>query len=697
MRRVTVLGGGIAGLTAAWHLSEPGRRQDLEVTVVQRGWRLGGKGASSRGVHGRIEEHGLHVWLGYYDNAFALIREVYRELDRGVTDPRCPIRTWRDAFAPSDHVGVEEEVEGSWLHWSARFTPNGAEPGAADGTSRGSTSVVLFVQRATRLLADFSASLEDQREESRKPGVVLSASASRPAHLGRGEGDDVGRLVRRAEVMALVAALEVLRLGGSVADRWGPRSEVLDGLSRVSRQWDVAARRSTELRRTADLANLVIACLRGTVGDNLLSHPSGFGGVDHLDFREWLERHGAAETTLRSPLIRGMYDLVFAYEGGDRSRPRFSAGLGLLLASKMFFDYRGSIFWHMQAGMGDVVFAPLYQALRRRGVRFRFFHRLDQLHLSPDRRSIAAITLGRQARMTSTGADYEPLITVKGLPCFPSTPLTDQLRDPVADDLESHWSDRRSEQPVRLLSGVHFDVAILATSVGMVPHVAGELLEHSTRWRSMVEALATVPTQSFQAWLRTTERALGWSEGLTVSGYDAPFDTYASMSHLLGREDWPAEAAVKGTAYFCSVLPSEAAGDPAAAAALVRGHAVDHLSERIGHFWPCAVAPDGTFDWDVLHTARTRDDRSAIDAQYWRANVDPSDQYVQSLPGSSAHRLQADESGYDNLFLAGDWVNCGLNAGCIEAAVMAGAQAANAVLGRPLTAGVLGDWYGLRS
>ncbi|CAA9312971.1 MAG: hypothetical protein AVDCRST_MAG61-1823 [uncultured Friedmanniella sp.] len=697
MRRVLVLGGGVAGLTAAWHLSEPSHHEDLEVTVVQRGWRLGGKGASSRGVHGRIEEHGLHVWLGYYDNAFALVRQVYQELDRPATDPSCPIRTWRDAFSPSNHVGVEEQVEGSWQHWSARFTPNSAEPGTPDGAAGASASPAVFLQRAARLLADFSASLEQQRQESRRPEVVLSASPSRPAHRAPGGRSDLGRLVRQAEVVALVAALEALRLAGTMPERWGLRSQILDGLSRLSRQWDSAARRSTELRRTADLANLVIACLRGTVRDNLLIDPAGFGAVDHLDFREWLRRHGAAETTLRSPLIRGMYDLVFAYERGDRSRPRFSAGLGLLLASKMFFDYKGSIFWHMEAGMGDVVFAPLYQALSRRGVRFRFFHRLDQLHLSPDRRSIAAITLGRQAELKAARDDYDPLVTVKGLPCFPSAPRVEQLRDPVADDLETHWSDRTAEAPVRLLRGRHFDDAILATSLGMVPHVAGELLKHSPRWRSMVSGVSTVPTQSFQAWLRTSEHALGWSEGLTVSGYDAPFDTYASMSHLLGREDWPAEAAVKGTAYFCSVLPSEAAADPVAAGELVRDHAIDHLTERIGHFWPAAVAADGTFAWDVLHSPGKRDESAAMDAQYWRANVDPSDQYVQSLPGSSAYRLQADESGYDNLFLAGDWINCGLNAGCIEAAVMAGAQAANAVLGRPLTAGVLGDWYGVRS
>jgi uncharacterized protein with NAD-binding domain and iron-sulfur cluster len=44
--------------------------------------------------------------------------------------------------------------------------------------------------------------------------------------------------------------------------------------------------------------------------------------------------------------------------------------------------------------------------------------------------------------------------------------------------------------------------------------------------------------------------------------------------------------------------------------------------------------------------------------------------------------VRPDRSGFDNLFLAGDWTDSGLNAGCVEAATMSGLQAANAVLGR---------------
>ena len=84
--------------------------------------------------------------------------------------------------------------------------------------------------------------------------------------------------------------------------------------------------------------------------------------------------------------------------------------------------------------------------------------------------------------------------------------------------------------------------------------------------------------------------------------------------------------------------------------------------------------------------------RRASDSQYWRANVDPSDRYVQSLPGSGQYRLRADASGFDNLFLAGDWIDSGLNAGCIEAATLGGLQAGNAIKGKRLDAGTSGGY-----
>ncbi|MEI2655382.1 MAG: FAD-dependent oxidoreductase [Microthrixaceae bacterium] len=120
--------------------------------------------------------------------------------------------------------------------------------------------------------------------------------------------------------------------------------------------------------------------------------------------------------------------------------------------------------------------------------------------------------------------------------------------------------------------------------------------------------------------------------------------------------------------------------DPVAAHALVAEHAEQFIDERLTVLLPGLADEDGSVRRDeILDT-------------YSRANVDPSDRYVQSLPGTDELRLRPDGSGFDNLYLAGDWTDNGLNAGCIEAAVLSGLQAANAILGHPRHHRILGTY-----
>jgi uncharacterized protein with NAD-binding domain and iron-sulfur cluster len=440
-------------------------------------------------------------------------------------------------------------------------------------------------------------------------------------------------------------------------------------------------------RRTWHLVDLVASTLQGMAVDGLLSG-RGFERIDHLDFRAWLALHGAAPETLDSPIVRGMYDLTFAYEGGDRTRPRFAAGLGLQLAARMLFDFKGSIFWRMQAGMGETVFAPVYEALARRGVEFRFFRRLDRLRLGAGR-SIASIDLTRQAELAPGRGRYQPLVRVGGLPCWPSRPLVDQLAADPGDRLESHWGPAGGTGTETLLAGEDFDVAVLAVSVGMVPHVAGELIAADPAWRRMVDGIATVATRSAQLWLDATEAELGWHgpPGVTLSGFGDTFDTWAAMSHLLPREGWPAPGGPRGLAYLCGAMPD---ADPATGEDVVRTTLTRFLEEEVGGLWPGTRGPTG-FRWELLRDDEGRRGPDRLRAQYVRANLDPSDRYVQSLPGSGRYRLAPGRTGFGNLAVAGDWTACGLDAGCIEAATRSGIQAARAVLsgevGRPATHG----------
>ncbi len=126
--KVSIIGGGCAAMATAFELTRPEHGGKYAVTIHQQGWRLGGKGASGRKAPSqRIEEHGLHLWMGFYENAFRMMRECYVEAAR---DPAtCNLATWEDAFKPDNYVGVTERTSSGWANWSAMFPPAAGLPG----------------------------------------------------------------------------------------------------------------------------------------------------------------------------------------------------------------------------------------------------------------------------------------------------------------------------------------------------------------------------------------------------------------------------------------------------------------------------------------------------------------------------------------------------------------------------------------
>ena len=669
--KVAILGGGMAGLTTAWRLSEPGWHNRFEsITVYQRGWRLGGKGASSRGVHGRIEEHGLHIWLGSYENAFALLRECYTELDRATTDQAAPIRTWEEAMIPADDLGLADRFGGDWLAWLGTFSRNEKLPGDGAGTGREMTAVG-FAQRALQLIMDFV----DSQELFSSPGLSISASPTAPS-----SPRSVGAVQR-----GILGAL--FSLANPTAREGNPGDLLERALCAIRDEIDYEGR--PDHKRAWLLVSLVTAVVRGILIDKLVTDARGFRSINDQDFGQWIMRHGGHPDVLEFPLVRGVYDLVFGYEDADPERPAVAAGLMIYLIGLVLFEYKGAIFWKMTAGMGDVVIAPLYEALRRRGVTFEFFHRVDALHLDAGHQTIDAITMGRQARVTTDTGYYEPLTRIRGLPVFPCSPLADQIEWTTGlDELESHFGARADVETRVLRRGVDFDHVVLAVSVGMVPIVGQELVADRPDWRDMTHHIRTVATQAFQLWLRPAEPELGWKRpGVTVSAYERPFETWASMPQTLWAEDWPDDDRPGTVAYFCGILAAPLPTEDDSSRYVrncrqaVHTQAADYVDTYLGLYFPKAMDESG-FAWHLLSGVNGERGASALATQHVSVNIDPSDRYVQSVPGSDRYRLRCDESGYDNLVLAGDWTDCGMNAGCIEAAVMSGLEAANALLGR---------------
>ena len=670
--KVAILGGGMAGLSAAWRLSEPGWHDRFDsITVYQRGWRLGGKGASSRGENDRIEEHGLHVWLGSYENAFTLLRECYAELDRATTDPLCPIRTWNEAIVPADNPGLAEQWGTDWLTWLGTHPRNEFLPGEPGGTGQEIT-VVEFVQRAVQLVIAFTDSLRGATPAD----LELTASAEQPAS----SAPPAVSAVQRGILAALLAIAEP-------QVRRGPPGKLLErAVDAVRMVIDYEDR--PDHRRSWLLISLVVAAVRGVIADNLITHPNGFRAINDEEFGDWVLRHGGHPDVLDSAFVRGLYDLVFGYERGDPQRPAVAAGVMVFLIGFVLFEYKGAIFWKMTAGMGEVVMAPLYQALRKRGVQFEFFHRVDSLHVDDRGVTVDAITLGRQVLLADGVDHYDPLVDVGGLAVFPSAPRGDQIQErPGLEDLESHYAVRDDIETTVLQRGKDFDHVVLAVSLGMIPVVAAELIEDRPDWQEMVAKVKTVATQAFQLWLRPDEHTLGWSNpGATITAYARPFETWASMPQTLWTENWPGSDHPGSVAYFCGSLDApwpvdmDHSGYVRRYRNRVLRDAADYVDRYLGLYFPNAVSEQG-FNWELLCGNNGQRGAAAMATQHVSVNIDPSDRYVQSVPGSDKYRLRPDESGYDNLILAGDWTDCGLNAGCIEAAVMSGLEAANALLG----------------
>jgi uncharacterized protein with NAD-binding domain and iron-sulfur cluster len=710
--KVAIVGGGCAGIATAFELTRPIHQGRYEVTVYQLGWRLGGKGASGRGIADRIEEHGLHLWMGFYENAFRLMRECYAEAKR---DPRtCPIADWTDAFVPDPLCGVMDRApDGRWLPWVAPFPALPGLPGDPGPATR--WTVADYLARSVTLLRTLFEAV--QRRTGTAPSANSEAAAA--ATLSTAEvTDTMTRIVRYGEIATLTALLESIRILQTVVRtlRNYPGEIILqfhDAITRAARgQLEALIQVDDEARRLWEIAELVLATIRGIVRFRLVVDPRGFDAIDNYDCREWLKLNGAPDRALDSGFLRALYDLAFAYEDGDFSRPRIAAGQAVRGAVRAFFTYRGAFFWKMQAGMGDVVFAPFYEVLRRRGVRFEFFHRLENVHLGHDRTGsqrtafVERLDFDVQAEIEG-GKPYQPLVDVRGLPCWPSQPDWRQLADGArlkeeGRSFESHW-DRRFARRKQLQVSRDFDLVVLAVGLAVLPHTCKQLIAHSARWRTMVEHCKTVPTQAFQLWLTDEMESLGWKGGpINLSGFREPFDTWADMRQLIPRESFLGP--VGAIAYFCNVLPDAPPGADVSSGTYpkerreeVKRNAIEFLNNHIHHLWSGAVRAPGSFRWDLLVDANSRSGRKSraagegrFDSQFWTANVNPSDRYSLSLPGTLKYRISPLDDTFDNLTIAGDWTDCGFKEGCVEAAVMSGRLAAHAISKFPALEDIVG-------
>jgi uncharacterized protein with NAD-binding domain and iron-sulfur cluster len=732
--RIVVLGGGCAAMATVFALtSREGWKERYDITVYQPGWRLGGKGAAGRNAErgDRIEEHGLHLWSGFYENAFWMMRRVYGELRRPTS---APLATLHTAFRPRHFAGLARRHRNDWIFWKGYLPQDPGLPG--DLIPDDYESLLDEVRSPWKLLCEiipwalrYLQTQADVTDAGQPAGQsigewlfdnALSTRSAGPFSSLRSRVELGFHLLRVTRAFAKAKqtcdAFEQRTSSVTSAEVTARLHELADRLRPVQKWLQAQSARAT----TADgewpelLEHMEVFCtiMIGMLRDGVVER--GFDVIDDWDLLEWLGRHGLSARAAEQPTLRSLYSYVFAFEDGDTDKPNLAAGVALRMTLRLMLCSRGAVFWEMRAGMGDTIFAPIYEVLHARGVKFRFFHHAREVKTRSGQR-VDEIRIGRQATLRE-GDDYHPLRDYREVPGWPSHPVYEQLvegermREHFATrlcDLESAYTDWPDVEEITLRVGEHFDRVVLGVPMGVLTYLCPTLCERNPRFEAMVKGVTTVRTQGAQLWMDRTLEELGWRlPSPVISAYGEPYDTWADLTELLEREDWGRRGYRSGyeprsLGYFCGVMGEDRGGllppGPGVPADYSeRAHeealkAAERWFATYTHeLWPKA-SPIGTrgLDYSLLHAPDV--DRKGLPVavgerirhQYISANIDPSARYVQSRARTTKLRLTADGSGFSNLVLSGDWTLNGLNYGCVEAAVMGGLQAARAIDGWP--------------
>jgi uncharacterized protein with NAD-binding domain and iron-sulfur cluster len=738
--RVLILGAGMGGLSAAWELtSYPGWADLYDVTVHVLGWRVGGKTATGRGPAARVQEHGIHILQGWYHNLFRVMNEVYAE--RAGSDGAPPWKSWYDALERNDSTFLTEYLPEArqWANTTVIFPRGDGLPGEGPPLSAWEAIKKLVALACELVLGSpyargegpFARWILDhffpppEAEATPTPGGRVAAAI-------RTAGDHIeheASVIATHAISKIRSALDRLHVAahapvGAVEDvAHPPRTEagaalavgeeVLGILEKMlERVREELAPADARLRLIVEALEFVSVSLRGLLEEvwDPITRTFQWSRIEGEDFRAWLARWGASDLVLRSPIVRFAYTGLFANLADGRGRGGLVSASTSLRTLIEAGGYKGSFVWQLRAGTGETMMMPLYDVLVARGVRFEFFRKVQRVDWS-DTGQIETITVGEQ--VTLRDGAYDPAVVVDGLRAWPAEPLYAQL-DPAEArllqerhvDLEDPWSDWACVRNMTMVRGQDFDQLVLAIPVAALRDCCSEVIAADSRWERMVNEVKTTGTLGVQLWIRRSLEELGMERsawGLAPRDCAPNAVTYQSLlyswldqSCVLPFEQWPADETPKLAAYFTGTLddpptipPYTDHDFPLQQLERVKGLTLQWLQDNMAFFWPKATTPEFPNGFDLTLLCHPTDAGASagerFDAQFFRANLSPTMRYTLSVPGSDAFRLGPDDSGFANLFLAGDWTDFGLNVGYIEGALISGLLAAQALRRR---------WYG---
>lgn len=765
--KVAIIGGGPSALAAAFELTNDAEaRKRLEITIYQMGWRLGGKCATGRNDKNRIEEHGIHVFFGWYHNAFKMLQRAYEERNQTADGKNAYFTDCNDAFTPGGDSLLTwfAPDEGRWKDLAVKRPAGKGKPwegGPPQMWTLTKDFLGSLLDMVGSMKDDHPARYKDIREgesvllsnedTGAEGGDLLDALIWKPRKRIRAAIRESIHTVLDAEEKVIIGKVHahLKRIAGKCdaldADGSFPNNGIIKQLIRII---DAALkiiheimkviphleshRRSYFALTTADFG---LCLIKGLLKQVSFSNGKAYiptSNLDEVEFSDWMAAQGADQRTIFSPIFRFMYNGTYAYPRGDNNdNGSISARAAILGSLLVFTANKGAPVYAFNAGCAEVFVAPIYQCLRDRGVKFEFFNKVTDIVPAPSNDFIQSIKIDIQARLKDKQKPYDPLMILtlekegkkKKLACWPWAPDGSQLQFSTKPEkqrqieeegvthnlgkynLESSLSNYKVGTKT-LRAGRDFDQIILATPPRTLQYIGQKLWTDDSPWQNYSEQIGVVQTQQVQLWLRKTAKELGvdaqsWGlpKGTYVSSnsYKLPLTCWGDYSYLLNVEPYDKSYGdqPRFLGYFTSVLPEVwnivDSGDENLnylAYQVIRSAAVNYLQQSMAYFFKNEkyhVNP-GSVDLKLLISGAWNKEGDifpyVLTQQYFRANIDPSELYTQSLPGTGKYRIACDETGFENMFLAGDGTNNGYNFGCVEASVISGIRAARALLNK---------------
>jgi uncharacterized protein with NAD-binding domain and iron-sulfur cluster len=311
----------------------------------------------------RIEEHGLHLWFGFYENAFNVMRRCYAALGRA---PGEPLATIEDAFKGIAELTLVEDYNGRRLPWHIQFPVAGFQPGDDNEAAALWDSLVLMVKWMAeylektpvaggppakpanilariwrwllRVLTGKPTAPAGNRVELQLPDWLITAIENVEATLDEAVDRVEVWLLRQAVKFAQALADDITHHGRDDHNAlvWLITAAMQHMWAKVKDQVTT----NDETRRLWIIVYLGATLIGGILKDRSLF--DGFGDQDRYDLTEWFYRHQliddplANDLTYKSDVLQTYYDLTFHFAGGDTNQPSAAAGVSLVTLLRMF-------------------------------------------------------------------------------------------------------------------------------------------------------------------------------------------------------------------------------------------------------------------------------------------------------------------------------------------------------------------------